>query len=192
MGFFDSFAAPLNLAANTVGGLLNYQAVQNTNEANAALWREQSAYNTPANQMARLKAAGLNPNLAYGQIAESRASNPPQMVAPRPSEMSKLMPYYEVKNQQVQNDLLRAQVSEVLARKRSIDADTKSKEYENSQLVGSGASRLDPSYIRWIIRKLPELAKFSKQVWDDTRDYVRYGAGKLNAWSLERAPQRRD
>ena len=39
----------------------------------------QNAYNTPANQMARLRSAGLNPALMYGQGTTGNASNYPQM-----------------------------------------------------------------------------------------------------------------
>lgn len=38
-------------------------------------WREQAEYNTPANQMARYRAAGLNPNLIYGEGQSTSAGN---------------------------------------------------------------------------------------------------------------------
>ena len=47
----------------------------------------QNAYNTPAQQMARLKAAGLNPALMYGQGTTGNASNQPQ------SKFTQLNPY---------------------------------------------------------------------------------------------------
>lgn len=37
------------------------------NQANLNFWRMQNEYNTPGAQMARYQAAGLNPNLIYGQ-----------------------------------------------------------------------------------------------------------------------------
>ena len=40
---------------------------------NLAFWRMQNAYNDPANQMARLKAAGLNPALMYGGSSSGAA-----------------------------------------------------------------------------------------------------------------------
>lgn len=42
------------------------------------MWEKQNAYNSPSNQMAMLKAAGLNPNLVYG------GSNPVVASAPAP------------------------------------------------------------------------------------------------------------
>lgn len=44
-------------------GLWNKQ-----NEYNQTLWNQQNAYDSPEQQMARYKAAGLNPNLIYGQM----------------------------------------------------------------------------------------------------------------------------
>lgn len=41
------------------------------------MWNEQNLYNSPAAQMARFKAGGLNPNLIYGQGSAGNASAPP-------------------------------------------------------------------------------------------------------------------
>lgn len=41
-------------------------------------WNRQNAYNSPAAQMERLKAAGLNPNLVYGHGADATASQMPR------------------------------------------------------------------------------------------------------------------
>jgi hypothetical protein len=40
------------------------------------MWKRQNAYNTPANQMQRLKDAGLNPALMYGQGTMGNAEKP--------------------------------------------------------------------------------------------------------------------
>lgn len=49
------------------------------NQWNIEQWRRENAYNTPAAQMARMKAAGLNPDLAYGQ--QNLAAASPEMTA---------------------------------------------------------------------------------------------------------------
>ena len=41
------------------------------NKQNIEFWNMQNAYNTPKQQMARLKDAGLNPNLIYGSNANT-------------------------------------------------------------------------------------------------------------------------
>lgn len=42
-------------------------------QRNVAMWNAQNAYNTPSAQMQRLRAAGLNPNLIYGNGQEASA-----------------------------------------------------------------------------------------------------------------------
>ena len=44
---------------------------------NVNLWQMQQEYNSPENQVARLKAAGINPNLALNQISTGSASSAP-------------------------------------------------------------------------------------------------------------------
>lgn len=50
---------------------LRQQQLQN--QFNLDMWNRQNAYNTPAAQVQRLMAAGLNPNLAYGQLGSGEA-----------------------------------------------------------------------------------------------------------------------
>ena len=58
-------------AINFVGGLFGNKArkreSQKQREWSESMWKRQNAYNTPANQMQRLRDAGLNPALMYGQ-----------------------------------------------------------------------------------------------------------------------------
>lgn len=63
------------------------------NDLNMQSWQKQQDYNTPANQMARFKAAGLNPNLIYGQGNPGNAASPVELSAgvakqARPSSLS--------------------------------------------------------------------------------------------------------
>ena len=55
------------------------ERMYNTQRSDAlADWRMQNDYNSPAAQMARLKSAGLNPNLVYGNGAEATSSSMPR------------------------------------------------------------------------------------------------------------------
>ena len=47
------------------------------------MWNRQNAYNTPAMQMQRLRDAGLNPALMYGQGTTGNASNQPKATQPQ-------------------------------------------------------------------------------------------------------------
>lgn len=93
---------------------LNEKLTREANALNAANWDKQTLYNSPAEQMKRLEAAGLNPNLAYGQIAESKMASAPTMEAPRHQAatfgdgiMPQLSAYSQVLNNQELNKKLR-------------------------------------------------------------------------------------
>lgn len=71
--------ALITASAGILGGMLNNKMqgdlalYQNT--YNQEMWEKNNAYNHPKAQMARLKEAGLNPNLIYGSSANTGNSN---------------------------------------------------------------------------------------------------------------------
>lgn len=75
-------------------------------------WHMQNAYNAPLAQMERLKAAGLNPNLVYGNGAEAMSGGMPrassssggQGEAPRVNLQNAAMSYYDTQLKQVAMD----------------------------------------------------------------------------------------
>lgn len=77
MGLFSAIASAAgSIASNLGGGLLGswYQGKQNK-KAQARdqrfqqdMWNQQNEYNLPINQVARLREAGLNPQLALGDV----------------------------------------------------------------------------------------------------------------------------
>lgn len=91
-------AALISAGSSLLGGLIgnnaSVKAVKAANQGNMELakysyaqnleqWNRENDYNTPANQMARLKAAGLNPNLMYGDSsAGGTAASSPAFKAP--------------------------------------------------------------------------------------------------------------
>lgn len=87
---FSAIPSLINAGASIVSSLIgSHSAIQSVREANAAnrelaeqankwnieQWERENAYNSPAAQMERYQAAGLNPNLIYGQ--SNTASNIP-------------------------------------------------------------------------------------------------------------------
>lgn len=87
--------ALIGLGATIYSGETQKRNVDKTNAANKALaeyayardlemWNRMNDYNSPEAQMARLKAAGLNPNMIYGQGAggAGNASQMPKYNAP--------------------------------------------------------------------------------------------------------------
>lgn len=119
--------------------LQDYEYQQNFN-----MWQMENEYNTPANQMARLRAAGINPHLAYshGSISNQSASSPTYR-APQygyaPSAQTDLSGYvragHDLLNGVTQSflnssllnsqiDLNKARALEVLARTPGAEADS--------------------------------------------------------------------
>lgn len=77
------------------------------------MWNMTNTYNSPASQMERLKAAGLNPNLVYGNGATTTASNiTPTASKPIPSTMvgSAINSYVDMQQKNLQNDLIASQI----------------------------------------------------------------------------------
>lgn len=72
----------------------NKSMAQYQNAENLKQWNRQNAYNDPSAQMARLKAAGLNPNLVYGTPGAANAGNStssPQMAGASASGSSNIV-----------------------------------------------------------------------------------------------------
>lgn len=84
-----------------------------------AFWEKNNMYNSPQAQMQRLKEAGLNPNLVYGNGAVANSSSSPNVpnapnVQFQPREFtfdaaSHLMNYYDIRSKTAQLDLLTEQ-----------------------------------------------------------------------------------
>ncbi len=97
MGFFEKLgkAATDNIpvVGSLIGGVFDsissnkQQKRQQQHEID--MWNRQNAYNTPAEQQKRLKEAGLNPALMYGQGSTGNASSAPQTTPRSPSKMGK-------------------------------------------------------------------------------------------------------
>lgn len=126
---------PLIAAATTLGGnAINNRAQANLNMATRTFnwemfeaerrnaltdWNMQNEYNSPAAQMKRLKDAGLNPNLVYGdgatatsaQQVKANAGGQWSPQAPKwdvPAIANPLMQIYDIQNTQQQTDNLKA------------------------------------------------------------------------------------
>lgn len=94
----------------------------------------QNKYNSPASQMQRLKEAGLNPNLVYGNGATATGGNvrstaPAQYEgkAPQVEFGGAVGKYLNAQMMQLQSDNLKAQNDVLIEQKKNIAADTVSK-----------------------------------------------------------------
>lgn len=95
-------------------------AVDAQNQANIQLWKMQTEYNSPVNQMKRYREAGLNPNLVYGGSGQmaGNATNAPAMQAHQSDAaqfMNVLQNLYSLRNLKAQNKNLNAQTDSIKA-----------------------------------------------------------------------------
>ena len=178
-----------SILGSVTGGLFNAKSTADTNQANVNLWREQTAYNAPQAQMARLTDAGLNPNLVYGQVADAKASSAPMMDAPRWGDSASqggksISDYYQIQNLAGQNQLIRQQMREVAARTANVNEDTRYKKYENDSYVNSGLNKGDNIWLRLFRKNSLMNSIFGSSFEEKLRQSGRY--------PLEIAPTRRD
>lgn len=77
-GISSIFGAKENRRAQRDANEANLELAKYQNQWNLEQWNRENAYNTPAEQMRRLKQAGINPNLAFsnGTIDNVSASSP--------------------------------------------------------------------------------------------------------------------
>ena len=96
MDFFSKFGGALIQGVGSLlGGGINALSQSSANRANMRLlerqnqfnidqWNRENEYNSPIRQMERLKAAGLNPNLVYGEGVTGNSSSTVRSATPAP------------------------------------------------------------------------------------------------------------
>lgn len=106
-----------SIISTAMANSANEDMQRRQNAWNLEQWYRNNAYNHPAAQMQRLKAAGLNPDLMYQQGTPGMSSSPAQGSNPIPKQ-----PF------QMQLDpTMFAQLSLIDAQKKNVDADTQVK-----------------------------------------------------------------
>ena len=80
MGMFDLFTTPMQYFLQSD---MNYQQQMQQQSNNIELWRMDNQYNSPSNQIARMRAAGINPDLQSGSVTSGNSSGAPS-AAERP------------------------------------------------------------------------------------------------------------
>lgn len=110
------------------------------NDWNYKLWEANNAYNTPAANIARLKSAGMNPDLMYtngqslGQSVTAQGGMTPSGPVADTSAWNRYKPLGTVASQALADTALAAQVSKTTA-------ETKGQEYNNDILKSDAAFR---------------------------------------------------
>lgn len=223
MGILDGLIGTVtSLPSSITGGFLseffNRRSVKYQNSLQQRNNRYWADYNSPINQMARLRAAGLNPALVYGngQVANTyQAQNSvsaPQNHFSLEEGLSSAMFFEDLKKRKKENTLLDRNI-------RSVEEDIKGKQLDNSRKEASNPIQMGMNDLQSIINdnnlKLEEITrrntenenlrieqgikKVEKQLIDLELDFKStYGRGKayldmlISAAALEYAQLQND
>lgn len=150
------------MSLNNQKKLMDYQ-----NDINLRNWQLQNEYNSPSNQMKLLREAGLNPNLAYGNLGSSVGASVGSVSHGSVNsnfQPSKLANYQlaaaQIENMQSQNEnlksqnkLIRAQADKTNAEtnriNRLVDYEVERSDYENTLLsIGVSKGNIDMAFYR--------------------------------------------
>lgn len=152
--------------------ILEKRQTEMANELNYAFWKLQNAYNDPSQQMARLRAAGLNPNLMYGKGTMGNSESRPQMQKSNASgkmefntletymaqKQMELVPYQiDLTKKQIKNQIVQEEINQEKLRKEKFW--NKIYDYTDVQNVGAVYLRdvLAPAEKReWEVKNLKE------------------------------------
>jgi len=141
----DMFNSMSSMATNFMNQRFSRQMYDRTRKDNIEFWHMQNAYNSPEQQMQRYKAAGLNPNLIYGQGNSGPAGSIPTpdfqpvgfrepRVSGNQANMSNLLMSADLRIKNAQADNLKVQ-NEVIRQDAYLRALQASKEGLNVDLL---------------------------------------------------------
>lgn len=171
-GLFDGIGSALGgIAGSVVSFLGNKSLVEKQNEENRKLWYEQQEYNSPVNQMKRMKEAGLNPALIYSSGSSTASGNitsAPKMERSEMPDMPGILNYMQLSNLDAQNSNIKAQNENLIQ-----DAVTKKMEnwhrareidlLKKSDKKGFKMTREDPKSFRFLMRSVNQSAISGKK-----------------------------
>lgn len=156
----------------------------------------QNEYNSPAAQMARLKAAGLNPHLVYGNGADAQGGTVRSVDTPswkpemadiqggvQNAANSALFQYQNVQQRQLQNDLLKTQTTalereiqlkEIAATANTLGIIMKNFKFAQDQKMAPyNLQLLKENISKTQQDQLESLSRISNTTWQGNRDSLR-------------------
>lgn len=164
-------------------------------QRNLQMWNLQNEYNSPTQQMARLRSAGLNPNLVYGSgVTGNSAGSTPQY---QPADIkraefssyrgwnqglsdavSNFLAYRsnraQVENMEAQNSLIRQQTATEATRQANIAASTARSEFDLSQ-----ANRLKDVSVSMAEAQMVKSQHDASSAWANSKQsWIKYNVDK--------------
>lgn len=164
-------------------------------QRNLQMWNLQNAYNSPTQQMARLRTAGLNPNLVYGNGVTGNSAGSTPQYQPADIKRAELSPYRgwnqglsdavsnflayrsnraQVENMEAQNSLIRQQTATEATRQANIAASTARSEFDLSQ-----ANRLKDVSVSMAEAQMSKAQHDASTAWSQSKQsWIKYNVDK--------------
>lgn len=124
---FPLLAAGIGAAGSLLGNIFGNTGARRrqdrANKQNIKFWNMQNAYNSPTSQMERLREAGLNPNLIYGQGAKG-ATGQSERIAPSKAPEFKISNPLQNITQFADVNVKKAQVDNLKAQTTNAEQET--------------------------------------------------------------------
>lgn len=177
---------------NTIGGLIGagqqsnknmelakYQSAQNMKMAqyqyaqDMKMMQYQNQYNSPAAQMARYEAAGLNKNLVYGQGSPGnmqQAPKYPDLKYPDIRQADYQSAFAGIGTQLLQNQLLAAQVD--LTKNKADESGVKQDLIKAQTNLTNANPYLNKGYVSAMVTNLESIAKLKEQEATVMTNYI--------------------
>ncbi|MDV3547376.1 hypothetical protein CMU66_02490 [Elizabethkingia anophelis] len=135
-------SAGASLLGNVLGSVFSNNSSKKVARENRAfaldMWNKNNEYNTPLAQMQRLKEAGLNPNLMYGQGTTGNSSAPAKADGRQPTQydfMPAMQMYQQMRMNESQRQLQKSQteLNHAQAAKTQAETDSTKASTQNTQ-----------------------------------------------------------
>lgn len=127
-------AAGVSAVSNIFTNWRNQKLANEQNQFNLNMWKAQNQYNTPAEQLARLKQAGINPNFMGSSIA---SGNVAASASPSADLANQVSPFTPEVGAQVASAIIEGKNAETNAKNAETEAknaDTNAKNAETNRL----------------------------------------------------------
>lgn len=185
--FLPLIGTGVSVIGNMLGGIFGNKSrkkeAKRSRTHDINMWDKTNAYNHPSQQMARLRDAGLNPNLVYGGSSGGTAGTAnalPGAKDPKINDITMgenpMMQYVGIKNTQAQTDNLRTQNGLYTAEKNLKEVQALTEMSKNKDFIQSA------EYKKTLIQKtLQDIVKSISETNNLKKD------GQMKDYQLERA-----
>lgn len=140
-----------NITSSFINNAINRSENKKAYERNLAMWNMENEYNHPVQQMARLREAGLNPNLVYGSgattlAASTKSAQPANVSFPQLDALQMMNAYQDLKQKDAMTENIKAQKAEVDARRIIAEEQAKKLGNDNAFFGKYGYYPVQPSF----------------------------------------------